>query len=182
MTRPHLLLLDANIVIEAFCLHLWDKLTESFSITLPSIVVDKEAQYFGHDQSTWPIHLGSLMSTGVIHQVEASAGELAFLYQEFDPVFVQRIDEGEAEALALLMAGKLPEHRFCTGDAPAIKALAMLDLAEQGISLESVLKAVGLGRRLQTQFTDSFFQSCVRQGHEMRIRGEGLDRNSRFRL
>jgi hypothetical protein len=52
----------------------------------------------------------------------------------------------------------MPEtHFFCTSDAPAIKALAMIGRSDVGISMELILKKVDLQKRLSKQFTDGFF-------------------------
>jgi hypothetical protein len=44
--RPRLPLLDANIVIEAHCLGIWEKLTRAVEIVLPSTVADEEVQFY----------------------------------------------------------------------------------------------------------------------------------------
>lgn len=56
------------------------------------------------------------------------------------------------------MTGFLPAHLFCTADIPAIHALVLIGLSEQGISLESLLKSEGLHKKLQRNFTDPFFR------------------------
>ena len=63
---------------------------------------------------------------------------------------------------------------FCTSDAPAIKALAMMGRSDAGISMESILKKAGLQKRLSKQFTDNFFKVLIKEGQQNRITGMGL--------
>lgn len=177
-------MLDANIVVETHSLGVWNALIEAASIALPATVAAREARYYGdhHAGEKIRIQLDNALSAGQIEVAEATGEELQDFLGQFDRVFVEGLDAGEAEALALLAAGHLPCYRFCTGDRPAIQALALIGLSERGTSLEAALKSVGLTKRLLRQFTDSFFKLCLREGQEMRVQGIGLTRDSRYRL
>ena len=50
----------------------------------------------------------------------------------FDGEFTQRMQEGEIEAVALILHQGI-EHQFCTADGPAIQALCMLGHSDKGI-------------------------------------------------
>jgi hypothetical protein len=52
--------------------------------------------------------------------------------------------------------------------------LAPLGRSDDGLSLEEVLSAIGLGCVLPPQFTKAFRERWKKQGEEERIRGTGL--------
>lgn len=168
-------LLDANIIVEAHEQSVWTGLTAKVTVVVPSEVCREAAFYFDpgtHEQRY--IHLETAIQAGIIRRVEASAEQIQLFLERFDSVFVQRMDAGEAEALALLYAGVLPDHWFCTADGPAIRALSLLEMSDVGISFEALLQRVGLKRTLKRPFTDAFFKQMRERGVEERIRGEGL--------
>lgn len=174
-TRPRCVLLDANIVIEAHRINVWEELKCRYELLIPSIVVIDEVKYFhSSKRGIKSIRLGEQISRSEVLQLTATAEEFGELYKIFDSVFVQTLDAGESEALALLYANKAPEAYFCTGDAPAIKALAMLGLSHQGISMESLINKHDLVKRLGIQFTEDFFKRQIKNGQIARITGEGL--------
>ena len=177
-TKPKCVLVDANIVIKTYELGIWLEIISCCEIIVPSIVVHREALFYSEKKQSIPkdIDLMKLVEKGSIKEVTATKDELEDLYRMFDRVFVEQIDDGEAEALALLKAGKTPQALFCTGDAPAIKALAMLRLGEAGISLETLLMKLGLQKSLNVQFTQSFFEEHLKRGSKNLITGEGLAR------
>lgn len=92
----------------------------------------------------------------------------------FDNIFAQGLDPGELESLTLIEKGKAADSLFCTSDAIAIKALAMVGRSDAGISMESILKKVGLQKRLSKQFTDNFFKTLIKEGQQNRLTGQGL--------
>jgi len=167
-------LLDANVVIKAHELGIWSQLTERYELLLPGIVISDEARYFKTTKRHKAIRLQEAVIKGQISQLSATADEFAQLYSVFASWFLETLDSGEAEALALLKANKAPGAYFCTSDAPAIRALAMMTMSEQGISMEMLLTKIGLQRNLERQYTEDFFRDNIRQGQIARITGEGL--------
>lgn len=174
--KPLQLLLDANVVIEAHCLRVWDPLISRVPVACPATVVDSEALFYCEDEHSVPpsIHLERLVAEGRIAMFEATAEDLGRVATLLTDDVLEGLDPGEAEALALLLVQKAPDHRFCTGDRAAIRALALLGLSERGISFESVLETLGLQKRLKEPFTEQFFQQALREGQEHRLRGLGL--------
>lgn len=183
-TKPRFLLLDANIVIKAHELEIWTPLCNAFEIAVPSIIVRDEAHLYFQKESDqgFPISLPQQVEEGTIKEWEANGAEIAGLLANFDSLFQQIIDSGEAEALACLIARPDEDLGFCTADGPAIKALAMIGMASRGLSFEAALKVSGLSRRLPPHFTDVFFQKHLGIGKQNRITGEGLSPGSSFRL
>ena len=101
--KPPLVLLDANVIIEAYELAVWQALVASFDLTVPSVVARHEAKYFVVRGQRNPIDLSSLVAQGKIKVLEADMPEIADLMGQFDPLFSESIDPGEQEALALLL-------------------------------------------------------------------------------
>lgn len=174
--EPVRLLLDADVVIEAHRLGVWDKLIARARVACPATVVTDEALFYRQDEfSVTPrIHLPKLVEEGKLAMLEASADDLAQVVSILTQNVLGGLHPGETEALALLGSGKAQGWLFCTGDRAAIHALALLGLSEKGISFERALSAVGLTKRLPRQFTDSYFQRSLREGQERRLRGLGL--------
>ena len=139
-------LLDANIIIEAYKLGIWEKLINQTQIIVSSIVAHKEALFYSKQYAGIPeaINLKRLISEGKIQEIEATQDEIKEFYNKFDSVFVEGLDPGEAESLSLVMHDKVGDSLFCTGDVPAIKALAMIGHSNRGISFEMILKRAGL--------------------------------------
>lgn len=180
-TKPRCLMLDANIIIVACKLDVWQTIIDNCEVYVPSIVVHEEALFYFKKGSTSKhyIDLPRLVSEKKVIEVVASAEELSALNIVFEDLFLQQIHAGEAEALALLVAEKLPTTcLYCTGDAPPIKALAMLGKQERGISFESLLKGVGRIRKLRTQYTEQFFQEMLKRGSMNFITRAGLSNKS----
>jgi hypothetical protein len=179
-TKPKCVLLDANVVIEAYRLNVWQKLTEDYELMLPSIVAHQEALFFSRkpDGIHVNINLPELVGKGVITQQTATYEELINIHTVFDRVFIEQLDLGETEALALLKVNRLPEAYFCTGDAPAIRALAMIGMSGRGISMQTLLAKVGLQKNLKRWFREDFFKKNIRIGQQNRITGEGLARSN----
>ena len=171
-------LLDANIVIEAYRLGIWEKLLKKVEISVSSVVAHTESLFFVRKEGRVPeaINLKKLISEGKIKEYSASSNELADLYSLFDRVFIEGIHEGEAESLALILKRRLKDVLFCSGDAVAIQALAMVGHSEAGISFEALLKKVGLQQNLRTQFKEKFFKEHLKHGAQNRITQTGLKR------
>lgn len=176
ITKPLRLLLDADVVIEAHGLGVWVALCDRAQIACPATVVHSEALFYSQDDCTVPpsIHLPSLVARGTIEMLEATVDDAAMVRSELADDVLEGLHPGESEALALLFVQKAGDYRFCTGDRAAIRALALLGLSEQGISLEEALEAVGATKPLARQFTEVYFREALREGQEHRLRGLGL--------
>ena len=176
-TQPSIALLDANVIIVAHQLAIWEWLLERYRILVPSVVVRTEVLFYptpGHGRA--PVQLDEQAEAGWIEELTATATELARVYAGFDQSFVSGLHAGEAEALALFLAGRVGEAGFCSGDALAVQALAMLGFAEQGVSLEALLGGKKHDGVLEPQFTEGFLRRNLSRGCENRITGMGLRR------
>lgn len=168
-------LLDATFIIQAHVCGVWDQLMAQMNLVVPSAVWE-ESQHFIDNKTSeqWWIHLERSLDQGLLRKVEATQGQIAALRLRFDDIFLERIHAGEEEALALLLAGQLPEHRFCTSDGPAIKALALLEMSDVGISFEAILHNAGFNSKTPKHFTERFFREQLDRGAQERITGVGL--------
>ncbi len=175
-TKPKCVLLDADIIIDAYQLGVWQKLTEQFELLVPSIVIHDEALFFSHRTGGQheDINLRSQVADAKITELTATSEELASIFGIFDRVFIETLHPGETEALALLKANRAGEACFCTGDGCAIQALAMIGMSERGISMEKLLASIGLRKSLKRQLTENFFKQHRTTGQEKRITCEGL--------
>jgi hypothetical protein len=164
------------IIITAHEKGIWLPLVEAFEIVVSSIIARDEALFYSEKEGGVPkaINLPILSAEGKITELTATIEELKRLSDIFDPVFVEGLHDGESEALALLLSGKAGEALFCSSDAKAIQALAMIGMAEQGISFERLIKTSGLSRNLPHHFGENFFQRNIRNGQEYRVTGAGM--------
>ncbi|MEN6440521.1 MAG: hypothetical protein ABFD97_18260 [Syntrophobacter sp.] len=176
-SKPKCVLLDANIIIEAYSQGVWEVLVDKLELVVSSIVAREEALFFVRGELPQAINLRKLISEGRVTEIAATSELMISINGYFDRNFIEGLHEGEAEALALVRAGSIGEALYCTGDAIAIQALAMLGHFEIGISMESLLKQAGLQKQLDIQFTEKFFRTNIGIGKENRITGRGLRGN-----
>ena len=174
--KPKCVLLDANIVIRAHEISVWEKLIEKVQIIIPSSVVHEAHSLFSDEQGRLPeaIDLKKLVTEQKIEQLSASVEEMASFLSQFDSLFQKGLHEGETEALALIYSNKTPDAFFCTGDAIANFALTMIAKSEKGISFESLLKTIGLQKSLSWECTEEFFQRKLEEGKIRLITRDGL--------
>ena len=175
-TKPKLLLLDADIVIGAHCCGVWESLLDAADIAVAETVARTEAQFYSKEVAGIPveINLPRLIAEGRVTQLSASLEDIASISSIFEGNDRVELHAGETESLALLYSKKADGRLFCSADAVAIQALAMLGLWEQGTALETVLTSTGLQRSLSSQYTDEYFQRLIRKGQERRMMGEGV--------
>ncbi|MCC7354419.1 MAG: hypothetical protein IT330_11750 [Anaerolineae bacterium] len=171
---PQSLLPDADVIIYAHKIKVWSVLKEKVRIVVPSVILHKEAIYSETDAEWTQIDLPGQVARGEIAEIGATTKEINEVLSKFDVVAREALHIGELEALALLLSGRAAGALFCSADKAAIQSLALLGLSEQGVSLEGVLRSVGLSRPLQHQYTESYFRRHIGIGKERRIKGEGL--------
>jgi len=118
-------LLDANVIIEAHKIGVWEKLVERVEIVVSSIVAHKESLFYSELEGgiPEPINLKRLIQDGKIKEISASSEEMADFSNYFDRVFLFGLDDGEIESLSLIKSGKLQDTLFCSSDALQSKHL-----------------------------------------------------------
>ena len=175
-TPPCRLLLDTTAVLELHRRDAWSALIQRRTIVVPSIVAYNESFYYERASQTIIIDLPLLIAGGKIQELEATPSEMRSVAAEFDRVFVEGLHPGELEALAILRKDLDDSLRFCTADKVAIYAIVLLNLEERIVSLEAVLREVGLSRPLSPEFMDAHLLRHRETGAVKRITGDGLRR------
>ena len=167
------LLLDACSVFELHRRGAWDLLVLTRRIIVPSIVARDEAFWTERESKTLIIDLPSLIADHTIDEVEVDLSVMAEVLSQFDNVFRESLHDGEIEALAYLLTIE-DAMDFSTADAGAIYAAVMLGLGHRLVSLETVLRLVGLGRSLDSKFCDDYLARNRTIGSRKFITREGF--------
>src|SRR5437870_1920669 len=103
MKRYPCLVLDANIVIFLFAHSVWNSVVERCELVLAETVVD-EADYFVDGAGVeHRIDLQPDIAAGRIRVVSVSASEIGSFRGRFDPLYVQKLDDGETESLVFCL-------------------------------------------------------------------------------
>lgn len=168
-----LLLLDANVIIYLYELKLWDRFLGKCEVILSRTVMEQEVLFFEENGERRSIDLAPFEQDGRIKVIDVPVSEIQAFKNRFDVINIERLDPGEAESLAYLVNAR-DTHLICSSDGIVFRALALLDKADQGISLEEILRDVGLGRRLQYQYSEAFRRRYTTTGTQDRIQNRGL--------
>jgi hypothetical protein len=169
MTRKSLpILTDAVIVIGAHEQRYWELLCNHYRIVLPATILEDEIFYFrqqGHKQGLTP---SLWIAQGKVERLEAGVDDYESLRSKLSKDFMNSLDAGELEALALLGSLNCRNHSFATADRAAIKALGVLGWSTRGISVEALLdRAGGLAsiiKKLPQHCTKRWFDRCIQEG------------------
>ncbi len=174
MSKFRFLLLDANIVIELHRQGIWDKFIELCDVTLTETVVRESDFYFSSDGQRHQIDLSDNIDAGKIRCEAVFIDDIRQFRCRFDSSYLDRLDPGEAESLALLVKAS-ESWQISSSDEIVFKVLGRLGLGEQGISLEEILQKIGLKRNdLKPQYTKTFRENTTRKGQEDCLRNRGL--------
>jgi hypothetical protein len=162
-----LLLLDADVIIDLHRLGIWKHVIKNHNIHIPSIILRREVYHYEDEKGRrYPIYLEKEIGV-TINELSCSAEELLSFKEQFDRVFQEELHDGEKEALVLLQ--KQEDLLLSTCDHAAIKALALLDLTEQGISFENLLKKTGINKKLEYKHTEKRYKKYIAEGSIMKI-------------
>ena len=173
MKKFKLLLLDANVVIEISRQGLWDQMVAKCDIHLAQTVLD-EAQFYDDNQGDRQyIDLASYVSAKSITVFNLTPSQLAGFRARFDPVYFEKLDPGETESLAYLL-DQSDECRICSADKIVYRVIGCLSRPDQGVSLAEVLAQIGLGRKLEREFTKVYREEWTKKGFQEGLTGLGL--------
>jgi len=173
MPKPKLLLLDANIIILAHELGVWDQLVEKCSITITETVYEEALFWDDADGERHDITLGPGIENGKIECVDVARSVLDTFLSQFGPVYLDKLDPGEADSLALLTSSS-DRWTICSADAIVFRVLGCLSLGEQGLSFEELLCQIGLSVNLDEDchhFTKDFRLKFTQRGQQEGIMG-----------
>jgi hypothetical protein len=173
MKKSQFLLLDAGPIIKLFELGIWDKFIKKYDVTISRTIAEEEVVFASkEDEKEW-IDLSPYES--LIKIVDVSPSKIAAFHSRFATQLL-RIDihHGEIEILAFFFESSEP-WRVCASDGPVFQFLGMTGKSEQGISLEEVLREIGLSQqKLEWQYTKGFREKYTGLGRIDSIQSGGL--------
>ncbi len=138
-----LLLLDADIVIDLHVLGNWKAIVGSYKIHLPATVVS-EIKHYPQGNQLIPIDLNVYINSGKVTVVSVDIQEQTRIFEQLRNDNVDGIDPGELEALCYMLITS--DIRIALKDHAAIRAAAFLSITDRALSVEQVLKEVGILR------------------------------------
>jgi hypothetical protein len=171
MKRFRCLLLDAGPILKLFELGIWERFITLCDVTVTPTVRD-EVQFFGEGLDKQYIDLFRYVETKQIALEEASIENIQSFHQTIRKLNAE-IHDGEKETLAIL-GRSAPEWKTCSSDAVVYRVLGYLGRGEQGISLDEILRQVGLGRDLEWRFTERFRIRYTQLGQVEGIQHDGI--------
>ena len=167
-----LLLLDANIIIKLHELGIWEEFAKRCSVTLTATVAYDESQFWeDNDGVRHYFDIEEDIKSNKISCERVSLSQIEDFRRKFDPTYA--IHAGEAEPLAFLFASD-KNWIIASSDGIVFRVLGRTSRGHQGISLEEILQKIGLGRRLDGQYTKEFRGRLTQMGQEDSIRGRGM--------
>jgi hypothetical protein len=179
MSRLKLLILDANIVIHLHEFGIWATLIVACDVHLPRTVVG-EVGFFEIEGERQYIDLNDDINQRRIQVFDVELDQIKAFREQFEPLYVEGLDPGETEALAYLSTSS---ERFVisSGDAIVYRVLGRINRSEQGVSLEEILKQVGLqrGEQLPWSCSKSFRDKYTKEGQTHAIQGTGLKKSGK---
>ena len=158
---------DAVVVIHANEQGYWNHLCNNCQIALPATILENEIFYFNSDRGKQGLNPSQWVKKGMVIRLEAEIDDYRALSNRLTHHFMQGIDAGEKEALAILMAKQFKDYFFTTADKAAIKALGILGLSSRGLSVEELLSYIGSSgnkMKLQSQYKKHWFQKNLDEG------------------
>lgn len=170
--KLRLLLLDANVVLKLHELGIWETILDRCEVVLAETVVSESKFYTKGDHDvriTWDAQIAAKQ----VRVVSVPIDVLQRFRSRFKGPFLERLDAGEAESLAYLCEVD-SSALIASADLIVWRVLGALGMRDQGLSLEEVLAKLGLGRKLDYQFTHAARDEWTSKGFAERILGGAL--------
>lgn len=174
MPKLKSLILDAGVIIRLHELGIWDRVRDQCDVHLSRIVAEKEVLFEVDDEGGYgdDIELGPDIRDGKVQVFDVTISELKSFRDQFDPLYLGELDDGEAESLAYMMQ-QTEGFLISSGDAIVYRVLGNLSRSDQGLSLEEILQKIGLGRKLEWAFSQAFREKYTGDGETDMIQGRG---------
>lgn len=137
---------------------------------LAQTVVD-EVQFYQTDTGSEYVDWDHWKSKCSMRVESLPAADIQAYCAKFGPGYYEKLDPGEAEALALLAQDD--ESKICSADKIVWRVLGNTNATERGISLEEILTKSGLTKSLPLHFTKAFREEWCRKGFQERLMGRG---------
>ena len=172
MKRSPFLLLDTGPIIKLFELNLWDQFIDKCHVTV-SRTVANQAKYASQEFEDVRVDLQPYEDKGLIDIFDSEPSTVRVFCQQFSQLYKAIIHSGEKETLAFL-CNSTGNWLVCSADAAVFRVLGLLRKAQQGISLEEVLKEIGLSQStLEWKYTKAFREKYTRMGQIDSIQDSG---------
>jgi hypothetical protein len=172
MKRFPFLLLDAGPIIKLFELGIWEQFISRCDVTV-SRTVAEEARYTSREFEDIRIELEPYAAQKRIVIADVELSSIRIFREKFNLANRAIIHAGELETLAFLHTSS-ESWRLCAADHAVFRVLGLLGKGEQGISLEEVLSEIGLGRKLEWQYSKRFREKYTRLGQLDSIQDKGF--------
>jgi hypothetical protein len=173
MKRFQFLLLDTGPIIKLFELDLWDQFIDKCHVTV-SRTVANQAQYASQELEDVRVDLQPYEDNGLISIFDSEPSTVRTFYEQFSQLYRAIIHSGEKEMLAFL-CNSTGNWIVCSADGAVFRVLGLLGKAQRGISLEEILKEVGLSQTaLEWKYTKVFREKYTRLGQIDSVRDTGL--------
>jgi len=173
MKNYQFLLLDAGPIIKLFELDLWNQVLERCKITITRTVAD-EAVFIGNkEQKEYLPLLETYEKSGQLTIVDPDISTVRTFLSQFDESYRDIIHDGEKDSLAFLSINK-KEYKICSSDKAVFRVLGLLRLQEQGVSLGKLLADLGMSKKLEWKYTETFRMKYSSEGGTDFIQGRGL--------
>lgn len=111
-------------------LGVWEQTVDRCEVLLPDAVA-QEVKYYSTGERQARIELESAFHSGSMRAVSVTLERLEEFRRRFRPTFLERLDPGEAEALAYLTLEE-PEASISSADKIVWRTLGVLGMGEQG--------------------------------------------------
>jgi len=161
------ILTDTVVIIDAHSNEYWEYLCNAYLIAIPAYIFENEAFYFQSERGKVGMNPTEWIKQEKVIRIEADLEDFEVLRKKLTSDSMASIDEGEHEALAILLSKKHKDVLFTTADRAAIKVLGVLGLGLRGISVEELLIKNGRGKgspKLPLHFTKKWFQQVLAEG------------------
>lgn len=173
MSKSKLLILDANVVIHLHEFGIWAQFIAVCDVHLPGTVVS-EAEFYEAGGQRQYIDLSEDIQQRRIQVFDVELAKIKAFRDRFDLRYAEGLDDGESEALAYLCETQ-QAFLISSGDAIVYRVLGRLNRSDRGISLEEILKDVGLQRsQLPWSCSRQFREKYTREGSLDVIQGAGM--------
>ena len=173
MKKFQFLLLDAGPIIGLFELGLWDSFLAKCDVTISRIVAD-EAKYASRELEDVRIDLEPYEQKGLLEIIDIDSSRVETFLAKFSQGYKDSIHPGEQEIFTFL-EGSSENWQLCSTDGAVFKVLALLNRSDQGISLEEILRQIGLSQKnLDWKYTKRFREKYIQIGQTDAIQGKGL--------
>jgi hypothetical protein len=172
MQKFRLLLLDTNIVFELFRLGIWETFIDRCDVHLAQTVVDEAKFYEDENGCRHEIDLDPCRKAGGITVFDVPLDKLTAFIRQFDGLYIDSLEAGEAESLAWLF-GSQDKYLICSADKIVYRILGNCNRGDQGVSLEEILNQIGLGRKLARQYGAEYHKEWTTKGAIQGFQGLG---------